>query len=105
MIPTCGSRFPNKAHMDYSDPTGFLRIMTKPHCEHSSQALPRIRRDHQGTHHKNKTRTHINKINGGTTIRGWRYKETGLWQIPLVKRVRNKNMETVIVNKPLTELI
>ena len=37
-------------------------------------------------------------------LRGWQEKGEDLWQIPIVETVHNNNTDTIIVNKPPTEL-
>ena len=44
-------------------------------------------------------------VTRGAVLRGWRDATCGLWRIPLVKNVTNKNAETVLVKAPPTELL
>ncbi len=41
----------------------------------------------------------------GAILCGFKCPMTGMWCIPLVDLVRNKNTEMVIVNRPLSELL
>ena len=38
-------------------------------------------------------------------LRGWQEKGEDLWQILIVTTVRNKNTDTIIVNRPPTEFL
>ncbi len=35
-------------------------------------------------------------ISRGALLRGWRCKQTNLWQVPLIKNVQNNNTDTVL---------
>ncbi len=37
-------------------------------------------------------------VSRGAILRGWRCKQTNLWQIPLIKNVTNENTDTVLCN-------
>ena len=44
-------------------------------------------------------------VNRGAILKGWRDHTTGLWCIPLSKQIENKNTQTVLCNKPPSELL
>ena len=33
-------------------------------------------------------------------LNGWKYKCTGLWRVPLQRKVVNRNVDTLIINRP-----
>jgi hypothetical protein len=44
-------------------------------------------------------------VTKGAILRGWRDTKTNLWRIPLVRMVRNLNTDTVLSNRPPSELL
>jgi hypothetical protein len=44
-------------------------------------------------------------VSRGTILRGWRCKQTNLWQVPLIKNVQNNNTDTVLCNQCPTEFL
>jgi hypothetical protein len=58
--------------------------------------------DKVNIYNANKTKIIVSR---SKILRGWRCKQTNLWQVPLIKNVQNNNTDTVLYNQCPTEFL
>ncbi len=59
-------------------------------------------KDEVNIYNANKTTTIVSR---GAILRGWRCKQTNLWQVPLIKNIQNNNTDTVLCDQCPTEFL